>query len=433
MAERVPMIALSPTMDKGTVARWRKKTGEAVKTGDVLCEVETDKATMDYESTVEGTLLAILVPEGESAAVGEPIAVVGEPGEDISALLGQAPPQAVPASASATAPGRSKEPPAPENPQAPRSLPAREASSSGGDGRVRSSPLARKMAIARGIALTAVPGTGPSGRVVKRDIEALAREKPTPAPSLAGRVGISPSAAEAVAPAQPDQVLRLSAMRKTIAKRMLESVSSAPHYYLTVSANMEELLSLRRKLNDALAEEAAAVPKVSLNAFLIKLSAEALKRHPRVNASWTGESIILRGSIDIGVAVALADGLVAPVVRNCGGKRLLDIQRELEGLVERTLAGKIAPEEYAGATFTISNLGTFGIEEFTSIINPPGSAILSVGEARKTAVVEGDAVVARTMMRATLACDHRVIDGAVGAAFLSDLKRMLEAPARALL
>jgi pyruvate dehydrogenase E2 component (dihydrolipoamide acetyltransferase) len=435
------MLALSPTMDRGTVARWRKKEGDEVRTGDVLCEVETDKATMDYESTVEGTLLAIIVPEGGSAAVGEPIAVVGKKGDDISALLpgpgagpGAAPaPKAPPAPAPAAQPAAAtplKTPPAP----APAAAAAGPAPAPEAGGRVRASPLARRMAAARGVPLGAIAGSGPGGRVVKRDVEALAAGAGAGSSTAARPAAGGPPAAAAAAAPPPDQVLQLTAMRRTIAKRMTESVTTAPHYYLTVGVDMEGVLALRKQVNEALADEGREPPdRVSLNAFLMKLAAETLKRHPRVNATWGGDSIVVRGSIDIGLAVALADGLVAPIVRNCGGKRLLDIDRELAPLIERAKAGRLAPEDYTGATFTISNLGSYGIEEFTSIINPPGAAILAVGEARPQPVARDGAVVVRTIMRATLSCDHRVVDGAVGAAFLRDLKRALEHPARALL
>jgi len=385
VAEKVLMIALSPTMETGTVVRWRKKEGDQVKSGDVICEVETDKATMDYEASAEGTLLKIVLAEGGQAKVGDLIAVLGSPGEDISGLLGapeQAPKPSVtgPAAAAKTA---IVPPPSPP--------PI--------GGRLRSSPLARKLAEDRGIDLRSITGSGPDGRIVKRDVEA-------------------PSG---------DEVVPVSGMRKIIAKRLSESMFSAPHYYLTVSVAADELLGIRAKLN------AGREKKVSLNAILFALAGRALARHPRVNSAWNGETIVRRGSADIGLAVALPDGLVTPVVRDCGRKGILAIDSELADLVERARAGKLAPAEYAGAGFTISNLGSFGIDEFTAIINPPGSAILAVGAARKQPVVEtgpeGDRIVARTRMAITLSCDHRVIDGAVGAAFLRDLADMLENPA----
>ena len=389
MAEKVLMIALSPTMETGTVVRWRKKEGEPVKSGDVICEVETDKATMDYEASNEGTLLKIVLAEGGQAKVGDLIAVLGSPGEDISGLLG--------------APAQALNPPAP-----PAILSAPRTQSIPQSGRTRSSPLARKLAEDRGIDLRAVAGSGPGGRIVRRDVEA-------------------PSAAPAFEAGPGDEVIAVSGMRKIIAKRLSESMFSAPHYYLTVSVTADELLGMRAKLNEGREK------KVALNAILFALAGRALARHPRVNSAWNGETIVRRGSADIGLAVALPDGLVTPVVRDCGRKGILAIDAELADLIARARAGKLAPSEYAGAGFTISNLGSFGIDEFTAIINPPGSAILAVGAARKEPVVEsgdgGESIVVRQRMKMTLSCDHRVIDGAVGAAFLRDLADIVENPA----
>jgi len=412
MAEKVPMIALSPTMDKGTVARWRRKVGDVIKSGDVICEVETDKATMDYESSVEGTLLAIVVPEGGQAAVGETIAIVGAPGEVVSA-----PAAAVPAPAPAAAKAA---PPAAAAP-APAAAPG---------ARVRSSPIARRLAAERGIDPASVRGSGPGGRIVKRDIEAAVAGAPRPAGTPAQVASTPPR------PAAGDRTVPVSAMRRTIARRLTESMTTAPHYYLTVSVDAANLLSVRGQLNDALAADSAAEPtrKVSLNAFFLKLAAEALRRHPRVNVTWNGDTITQHGTADVALAVALDDGLVAPVVRDCGAKTLLAIEAELADLVIRARAGRLAPAEYDGAGVTISNLGSFGIEEFTAIINPPGSAILAVGAIERVPVAgEGDRIEVRPRMKVTLSCDHRAIDGAVGAAFLAALKDALEHPVRALL
>jgi pyruvate dehydrogenase E2 component (dihydrolipoamide acetyltransferase) len=403
VADKVLMIALSPTMETGTVARWRKKEGDQVKSGDVICEVETDKATMDYEASSEGTLLKIVLPDGGQAKVGDLIAVLGSPGEDISGLLGVAPRPAASAAIPPTAPAAAAKTATVPPPSTPPI-----------DGRLRSSPLARKLAEDRGVDLRSIAGSGPGGRIVKRDVEA---------PSAVRALASSPSFE-----ASPgDEVVSVSGMRKIIAKRLSESMFSAPHYYLTVSVTADELLGMRAKLNSGREK------KISLNAILFALAGRALARHPRVNSAWNGETIIRRGSADIGLAVALPDGLVTPVVRDCGRKGILAIDSELADLVDRARAGKLAPAEYAGAGFTISNLGSFGIEEFTAIINPPGSAILAVGAARKQPVVEtgpdGDRIVVRQRMSMTLSCDHRVIDGAVGAAFLRDLAEIIENPA----
>jgi pyruvate dehydrogenase E2 component (dihydrolipoamide acetyltransferase) len=426
VAEKVLMIALSPTMETGTVARWRKKEGDTIASGDVICEVETDKATMDYEATAEGTLLKIVLPEGGQARVGDLIAVVGSPGEDIAALLGAAPSPAtqVPKpAAKAAAAG-----PAPAAPAAPAAAPAaasfaapRPAGQLGAGGafpggRLRSSPLARRLADEKGIDLRAVAGTGPAGRIVRRDVDAV------PARGGAG------AAALPDLPLGPgDELVPLSGMRRVIAQRLSDSMFSAPHFYLTVTVEADELLAFRARLN------AGRDRKISFNAILVGLAGRVLARHPRVNSSWSSKGIIRRAAADIGLAVALPDGLVTPVVRDCAGKGIVGIDAELADLVERARSLKLAPSEYEGATFTISNLGSFGIDEFTAIINPPGSAILAVGAARREPVIvtkaDGDYVAARQRMRLTLSCDHRVIDGAVGAAFLRELADTLENPA----
>jgi pyruvate dehydrogenase E2 component (dihydrolipoamide acetyltransferase) len=406
MAEKIPMIALSPTMNDGTIVGWKKKEGDQVAVGDVLCVVETDKAAMDYECQSEGTLLRILAPQGAQAKVGDTIAIVGKPGEDVAALLGPSP-AAQPRAAAAAAPE-----------------PARQAAVTPGT-RVRSSPLARRLAAVRGIDIATVRGSGPAGRVVKRDLEAAAPG----ASAGAGAAHVEPARPSAVsAPALADQLIPVTGKRKVIAQRLAESAFSAPHFSLTLSVEMDGLLAARARINQGRQQ------KVSLNAFLVKLAAETLRRHPEVNASWQGDTIRRFGSVDVGLAVALPDGLITPVVRRCESKGVLAIDAELAELVQKAREGKLAPPEYTGATFTISNLGSFGIEEFTAIINPPGSAILALGKVQKAPVVGAeDRIEVRSLMRATLSCDHRVIDGAVGAAFLAALKEMTENPYAVLL
>ena len=406
-------------METGTLVKWRKKEGDTVASGDVLCEVETDKATMDYESSSEGTLLKILLPEGGQAKVGDAIAIVGKPGEDIASLIAEGP--AASPKTPAVKPGLAKTAvpaAAPAAASGPAASPARAGHPSTA-GRVKSSPLARRIAQSKGVDLRSVRGSGPEGRIVKRDVE-----------SLTGAPGASSQAAR---PSQPllqpgpgDEVIPVSRMRQVIARRLSESMYTAPHYYLTVAVGMDELLAARTRLN------AGREKKISVNAFLMAISARALARHPRVNSSWNGETLLQHPAADIGLAVALPDGLITPVVRDCGRKGIAAIDAELADLVERARAGKLAPPEYAGATFTISNLGAMGIDEFTAIINPPGSAILAVGAVRKEPVVQNDAVVIRQRMRVTLSCDHRIIDGATGAAFLRELADMLESPLLAL-
>ena len=400
MAEKLVMLALSPTMEEGTIETWNVKEGDAVESGDILCEIQTDKATMEYESMADGILLKIIVPAGGKAAVGATVAIVGEAGEDISALLKEtaAPPPPVPPKAAA------------EDTTA-ASAPAPVPASAGA--KIKASPLARTIAAQRGIDLASVRGTGPGGRIIKRDVEA------------APATGPAPSAA--AAPSLEDRTEPVSEKRRIIAQRLAASKFSAPHYYLRLRVAMDHLMAERKRLNER------ALQKVSVNAFLIKFVAEALKRHPLVNGTWNGDTITYHGSIDIALAVAQKDGLITPIVRNCGAKGIVAIDEELRVLIEKAQKGTLTPEEYTGATFTISNLGSFGIEEFTAIINPPGSAILAVGAIQRTQVVgPGDQLVIQSLAAYTLSCDHRVIDGAVGAAFLNELKQLMESPIRAL-
>jgi len=422
MPEKILMIALSPTMETGTVARWRKKEGDTVASGDVICEVETDKATMDYESTAEGTLLKIILPEGGQARVGDLIAIVGKPGEDVSALLadgGGAAGAPVAARTVAKAPAGPAAPaPAASAATVPGGIPAAPG------GRIKSSPLARRLAAEKGVDIRSLRGSGPEGRIIKRDVDTL------PAGGPPGVVAAPRPAAAPLQPGAGDEVVPVTRMRKIIAQRLSDSMFSAPHYYLTVAVGVDELLASRARMN------AGRQKKLSMNSFLMAITGRALARHPQVNTSWNGDTLIRHSSADIGLAVAMPEGLITPVVRDCGRKGIVAIDTELADLVERARAGKLAPQEYAGATFTISNLGMSGIDEFTAVINPPGSAILAVGAARKEAVVDDsggtDAIVVRQRMRITLSCDHRVIDGAVGAAFLRELADMLEDPVLAL-
>ena len=423
MAEQILMLALSPTMEEGTIATWKKKEGDKVSEGDIICEVETDKATMDYESIQEGVLLKILVPEGEDAAVGVPIAIIGEEGEDISALEKEAAETGNEAEKEEEAAGTSasEEKSEAEEEKAEKKRtdkPAAKKEAATTDGWVKASPLAREIARQRGIDIAAIEGSGPGGRVVKKDVES--------APARAGRPtasGFAPARA-----AGEDRTVKVSKMRKAIAGRLAESKFTAPHFYLNVSVRGEALMEARNRINKSLQE------KISVNAFIMKLAAEALKRHPRVNAAWEGDTIREFGSVDIGLAVALDDGLITPVVRNCGNKGITEIDGELKELIPRAQEGKLAPEEYSGAGFSVSNLGSFGIEEFTAIINPPGSAILAVGALNKVPVVQEDGSLGTGLvMKFTLSCDHRVIDGAEGARFMATLKNNFENPMSALL
>lgn len=390
------MLALSPTMEEGTIVRWTKHEGQSVSAGDVICEVETDKATMDYESTEVGTVLKILVPEGRPARVGEPIAIIGNKGEDISELL-------LPDTGTAK-----QEPPQQAHPETKE---AQGSKHSAAQNDPRSSPAARIAAKERGINIAAIEGTGPSGRIIEADVlKAVQTQR------------------ESITPAQTgDMVKPASTMRKAIAKRMVESKFSAPDYYVRIKVVVDALLEARQHIN------AQRDRKISLNAFLIKLAAQAIERYPVINSTWRTDAILQHGTIDIGLAVALEDGLIVPVVRDCGNKGIMAIESQLTALIEKAKAGKLTPEEYTGATFTISNLGSFGIDEFTAIINPPGAAILTVGAIIREPTVTDNAVGIASVMRLTLVCDHRSIDGAVAAAFASQLRELMQYPVSELL
>lgn len=482
MAEKMLMLALSPTMEEGTIVTWHKKEGDTVASGDTVCEVETDKATMDYESLQEGTLLKILVQEGQSAKVEQPIAIIGEEGEDVGDLVkeieaaaepaekpegeekpvGKAEAEEKPAGGATPAESVSKSESKPESSSRETGVavkqgpaPAEEAAAGGSlqgggtgeEGRIKASPLARNMAAEAGIDLTALSGSGPDGRIVKQDVEeAMKSGQPIRVPAGAGAAsgavgagrttgaggGAAAGRAAVSATGIDEQRIPVGRKRAVIAKRLSESKFTAPHYYLTLSVSIDALTESRRSLNQQ--RTARGESKLSLNAFLMKLIAEAIKRYPIINASWEESEIHVFGSIDIGLAVALDDGLITPVVRNCGGKGIVRIDSELQELIARARSGKLTPEEYTGATFSISNLGSYGIEEFTAIINPPASAILAVGAAVKQPVeLDDGSVFFDNRMKITLSCDHRVIDGAVGAEFMGALKSIIEDPLHALI
>lgn len=405
MAEKLFMLALSPTMEKGTIVNWIKKEGDEIAPGETVCEIETDKATMDYQAVTGGTLLKIVIPEGRSADVGETIGIVGKRSEDYRDLL----------EGSAKTGGDLA-------PEAQRRHETGDATTQPERAKTRikrvpSSPLARKLAEENNLDLAAIHGTGPGGRIVKRDVEKAAVEA---APDRAATGIRRVSAAE--------NVRKVSTKRAAIAKLMCDSKFSAPHYYLKISAIADGLIDARSALN------AGRGRSVSLNSFLIKLASVAIGKHPIVNSTWKGDTIVTHPSIDIGLAVAQKDGLIAPVIRETERKGIIEIDDELRTLAEKARDGKLVKEEYSNPTFTISNLGSYGIEEFTAIINPPASAILAVGKiAKKTVVTAGDDdVEIRHVMKLTLSCDHRVIDGAEGAEFLDRLKQTIENPFTAL-
>ncbi|HQY60319.1 MAG: 2-oxo acid dehydrogenase subunit E2 [Myxococcales bacterium] len=450
MAKILEMPKLSPTMEEGVLSAWHKKTGDAVAIDDLLAEVETDKATMEFRAFDAGTLLALLVDAGAQVRLGQPVAIVGIAGEDIAGLLatlGAAPRGAAPAAAPLPAPAAPAPAPAPA-PVPVASAPAAPATSGGfrpggsaldrtsqepehGDdgetGRVLASPYVRKLARDRGLALDQVRASGKHGRVLPEDLEAAATTALAAAPlALAGPASPASSALA------PPEVRPLSPMRRTIARRLVESKSTVPHFYLTIDVDAAPLSALRESVNARLAEAAAgkegAATKLSVNDLLIKAVALALARVPECNAQFSDEGLLVHSRVDISVAVAVPDGLVTPVVRDADKKSVAAIAAEVRELARRARARKLRPEEMSNGTFSISNLGMFGIDTFSAVINPPEGAILAVGRVRDEPVVVDGAVVPGKRLGMTLSCDHRVIDGAVGAAFLAELRALLEAP-----
>ena len=431
MAEIVRMPKLSDTMTEGVVASWLKKVGDRVKSGEILAEIETDKATMEFESFFDGVLLHIGVPTGSTAPVDSLLAILGKEGEDISALLAaegsgipiSLPTAAAPAPAAPVAPAPAA--PVPVATPAPTPVPVASAptpvttptpqppTSTSTSTSSPISPLARRLAEERGIDVMKVRGTGEGGRIVRRDIEAY-REVPVA------------TGGSSFGTAEYFEEVAVTQMRKTIARRLAESKFTAPHFYLTVSVDMDAAMEARAVIN------ASGAVKVSVNDLVVKAAALALKKHPAVNSSWLGDRIRTNYHVHIGVAVAVEDGLLVPVVRHADTKSLSAIGGEVKALAVKAKEKKLQPAEWEGNTFTISNLGMFGIEEFTAIINPPDACILAVGSVQQVPVVKNGAVVPGQTMRMTLSCDHRVVDGATGAAFLQDLKGYLEAPVRML-
>ena len=418
-------------MEEGQIARWVKSEGDSFEGGETLAEVDTDKATMEMTALTGGTLLKILKGEGETAALGEPIAVVGSKGEDISAVLKE-----ISSNGAKTAPPKTGEQPAPptrvEKPaelelketSAPTAAPvatANQPPTNGRSGRMLVSPIAARMAADNGIDLKTISGSGPNGRIIKRDVEtALAGPKPAAA-------GVQPQVytPSTVVGAASFRDEATSQMRRVIASRLTESIGPVPTFYLTVEIEMDNALELRKAVNAGVADE----EKISVNDIIVKAVAMALLKHPFVNASYQDKNIRFYGQADIGVAVAIDEGLITPVVRGANLKGFREISNEIKDLAAKARAKKLQPEQYTGATFSISNLGMFGIKEFTAIINPPESGIIAVGGAEPTAVVRNGEIVIRSIMHVTMSCDHRVVDGATGAKFLQTFKSMLEQPA----
>ncbi len=427
MPIKILMPALSPTMTEGNLAKWHVKEGDAVNAGDVIAEIETDKATMEVEAVDEGTVGRLLVDEGsEGVAVNALIALLLEDGEDKSALDSAA--DEAPAPAVAPAPTPVAETPVPAAPvpaiAAAPSAPAPAPAASATGARVFASPLARRMAAQAGLDLAGLTGSGPKGRIVKSDVEAALSGTAPAAAVAAQRPAAAPISAEAM-PFEPAFDLEpLSSMRKTIAQRLTEAKQTIPHFYLTVDCEIDGLLDLRKRLN----EKADGAYKLSVNDLIIKACGVALRKVPAANASYTDDGIKLYQSADVAVAVAIDGGLITPVIRDAGNKGLEAISAEMKDMAGRAREGKLAPEEYQGGTFSISNLGMFGIKQFDAVINPPQGAILAVGAGEQRPVVKDGALAVATVMTCTLSCDHRVVDGAIGAEFLKVFKAMIEEP-----
>ena len=416
MAEVIYMPKLSDTMTEGVVAEWLKKVGDEVSSGEILAEIESDKATMEFESFYDGVLLHIGVEKGKAAPVDSVLAIIGEKGEDVSAILEsekskaadskkEDPKKEVKAEKVEAKPAEVKEEKPQPKPAATTVVKPAPAPQPSANGRVKASPLAKRLAEEKGYDIGRIPGSGDGGRIIKRDVEAF--------------TSVSPSAANAV---ESFEDVGVSQMRKTIARRLAESKFSAPHFYLTMKINMDAMIDARDSINSV------SSTKISFNDLVIKASAVALKEHPQVNAAWMGDHIRYNHHVHVGVAVAVPDGLLVPVVRFADAKRLTEISGEVKDFVLRANDKKLQSQDWEGNTFTVSNLGMFGIDEFTAIINPPDSCIMAVGGIEETPVVKDGQIVPGNVMKVTLSCDHRVVDGASGAKFLKTFKKLMENP-----
>ena len=451
MPINILMPALSPTMEKGNLAKWLKKEGDKVKSGDVIAEIETDKATMEVEAVDEGTIAKILVPEGtQDVAVNDVIAVLAGDGEDVKAAgagasaakpapSAAAPPTANPAAAPPAAVSAAKEEPAkaPAAAAAPAPAPAKEtAPQANGHARIFSSPLARRLAKEVGIELGRINGSGPHGRVIARDVEEAKSGKGLKAPAAA------PAAAPSIAPSMSDkqilalfpegsyQVVPHDGMRRTIAQRLTASVQTVPHFYLTIDCDIGKLLAAREEINAAAPKDKEKKPlyKLSVNDFVIKAMAVALQRIPDCNVSWTEGGMLKHKHSDVGVAVAMPGGLITPIIRSAETKSLSTISGQMKDFAARARARKLKPEEYQGGTTAISNLGMYGIKDFTAVINPPHATILAVGTSEERAVVRNGKIEIANIMSVTLSCDHRAVDGALGAELIGAFKMLIENP-----
>ncbi|XOD68484.1 MAG: dihydrolipoamide acetyltransferase family protein [Flavobacteriales bacterium AspAUS03] len=419
MAEVIAMPRLSDTMEEGTVVKWNKKVGDQISEGDILAEIETDKAIQEFEIDISGRLLYIGVGEKQAVKVDEILAIIGQDGEDISALIHKGsqvkiPPRAPHSTVVSLAIPQQDRPDNPQN-QSPKVIPQKN-----NNQRIFASPLAKRMAAERNISLSEINGSGEHGRIVKRNVEqyqSIAAQHKTEGQE------IIPSIIPSLTPSLVKREVPHSSMRKIIAKRLTESKFAAPHYYLMMEIDMEQAIQSRQTINEKFSSA-----KVSFNDLVVKAIALALRKHPTVNASWTEGKIIYHSDINIGVAVAVEDGLLVPVIQQTDQKSLSQISTEIKDKADRARVRKIEPQEMEGSTFTISNLGMFGIESFTSIINQPNSCILSVGAIVEKPVVKDGQIVIGHTMKVTLACDHRTVDGAKGSAFLQIFKQILENP-----
>lgn len=409
MAEIIRMPKMSDTMTEGVVAKWHKKIGDTIKSGDLVAEIETDKATMEFESYQNGTLLYIGVPEGKSAPVDAILAIIGKPGEDYSALLNQEKTGSEKAEQVKTQPPKQAIPEKPKPVSVAAPAPAF-AKAQEDNGRIKASPLARRLAAEKGIDLSRLSGTGDAGRVIKRDIEWF-------------NPGMMPALRSAVAEEKESyEDIPVSQMRKTIARRLSESKFSAPHFYLTMEIQMDRCMDARDSIN------LVSPVKISFNDIIIKAAAVALKQHPKVNSSWLGDTIRINHHVHIGVAVAVEDGLLVPVIRHANHRTLSEISQQVKEFAQKAKNKKLQPQDWEGNTFTISNLGMFGIDEFTAIINPPDTCILAVGGIKQTPLVVNGKLRIGNVMKVTLSCDHRAVDGVTGSQFLQTLKGLLENP-----
>jgi pyruvate dehydrogenase E2 component (dihydrolipoamide acetyltransferase) len=445
MPINILMPALSPTMEKGNLAKWLKKEGDKVKSGDVIAEIETDKATMEVEAVDEGTIAKILVPEGtQDVPVNDVIAVMAGDGEDVkaaSAGAASAPPKAAAAEAPAAKPPAAPAPaPAPAakapSPAAPAPQAAAPASQANGHARIFSSPLARRLAREAGIELARINGSGPHGRIIARDVEEAKSGKGLKAPAAA------PAAGPSIAPSMSDkQILALfepgsyeivphDGMRRTIAQRLTASVQTIPHFYLTIDCDIGKLLAAREEINKAAPTDKDKKPlyKLSVNDFVIKAMAVALQRIPNCNVSWTEAGMLKHKHSDVGVAVAMPGGLITPIIRKAETKTLSTISNEMKDFAARARARKLKPEEYLGGTTAVSNLGMYGINHFTAVINPPHASILAVGASEERPVVRSGKIEVAHIMSVTLSCDHRAIDGALGAELIGAFRMLIENP-----